>query len=102
MKWLSLMLCLLAWPALAQPVFEPETPYLFEHFDPQQTPWQPGRDMNIEEVFKNYEYYEIVFGRDGKSVRVTPIRQGRRLAGSRYIRRDDGGLQADPAVEQKP
>ena len=35
--------------------FEPDTPYLYDSFEPQQKPWQPGRDLNIEEVFKNYQ-----------------------------------------------
>lgn len=92
MKRLALILCLwLAIPASADD-FVPDTPYLFETFDPQQRPWTPGRDMNIEEVFKNYEYFEVVFGRDGGLLKVSTIRQGKRSE-VRYFRRlPDGGL----------
>lgn len=57
--------------------FEPDTPYLYDSFEPQQKPWQPGRDLNIEEVFKNYQYFEVIFGRDGL-IKVSTIRQGKR------------------------
>lgn len=92
MRRLALLLCFwLALQASAEE-FVPDTPYLFETFDPQQKPWTPGRDMNIEEVFKNYEYFEVLFGRDGGLLKVSTIRQGKRSE-VRYFRRlPDGGL----------
>ena len=38
--------------------FTPGTPYYFSDFDPSQQPWEPGQYLNIEEVYKNYQYYE--------------------------------------------
>ena len=98
MKRLALLLCFcLALPAAAED-FVPDTPYLFESFDPQQKPWMPGRDMNIEEVFKNYEYFEVIFGRDGV-LKVSTIRQGKRSEVRLYRRLPDGGLTPVEASE---
>ena len=72
--------------------FEPDTPYLYDSFEPQQKPWQPGRDLNIEEVFKNYQYFEVIFGRDGL-MKVSTIRQGKRSEVRFYRRLPDGGLE---------
>ena len=53
--------------------FTPETPYYFDSFDPGQQPWKLGQHLNIEEVFKNYQYYEIVLDQTARKSRSTNI-----------------------------
>ena len=72
--------------------FAPDTSYYFEHFDPQQKPWRPGQDLNVEEVFKNYQYYEIQFRNGGREVLVNRYIQNQKEAGVRYRIMDDGAL----------
>lgn len=72
--------------------FEPGTPYYFENFDPAQKPWEPGQDLNIEEVFKNYQYFEVVFSKDGKEIMVSRFIQNRRKDMEKYQLMPDRSL----------
>jgi len=74
----------------------PDTPYYFEHFDPQQQPWQPGHGLNIEEVFKNYHYYEIRFLNNNRTIQVIHYVQGRKEGLERYSVKPDGTLDKLP------
>ncbi len=80
-----------AW-AVLDPALQPGTRYYYEVFTPEQKPWQPGRDMNIEEVFKHYEYVEIVYAPGMQTMTVTVIRQGRRREPRRFSIEPDGSL----------
>lgn len=94
MKRLLAIACLLAFPAVcASAPFEPGVPYYFEHFDPALKPWDPGQDLNIEEVFKNYVYYEVLFDKAGRGITVNRYVQNRKERSDRYLICDDGGLQ---------
>jgi len=73
--------------------FSPDTPYYFEHFDPQHKPWQPGHGLNIEEVFKNYQYYEIRFVKNSREILVTHYVQGRSEGSEGYRIKPDGTLE---------
>lgn len=73
--------------------FAPDTPYYFEHFDPEQKPWQPGQDLNIEEVFKNYQYYEIRWSQGRQEIRVTRYIRNRHESSERYRIQADGTLE---------
>jgi len=73
--------------------FAPDTSYYFEHFDPQLKPWRPGQDLNLEEVFKNYQYYEIRFEKSGREIQVIRHIQNRKEGGDRYRIREDGTLE---------
>jgi hypothetical protein len=86
--WLAGIACAVA----DEPPFEPDTPYYFDHFDPRQTPWQPGHGLNIEEVFKNYQYYEIRFMKNMREIRVIHYVQGRDEGIERYRIQSDGTL----------
>jgi len=86
-------LCLLALSlATSAAALVPGTPYYFENFDPVQRPWEPGQDLNIEEVFKNYQYYEIVLDRDGKEVTVNHYIQNRKAGSEKYLVLPDRSL----------
>ena len=82
-------LCLLVWSfalGAATPVekFAPGTSYYFETFDPGSHPWEPGQDLNVEEVFKNYEYYEIIFDKNGKEITVNHYVQNNKADSVQY------------------
>jgi len=73
--------------------YTPKTPYYFDHFDPGQTPWKPGQYLNIEEVFKNYQYFEIVFDQDGKGITVNRFVRGNKEGTEQYLLLPDHSLQ---------
>ena len=74
--------------------FQPGVPYYFENFDPAMKPWDPGQDLNIEEVFKNYVYYEIIFNRSGREITVNRYLQNRKESSDRFLVRPDRTLEA--------
>ena len=88
------LLSLAAEAATALDRFQPGTPYYFEHFDPAMKPWEPGQDLNIEEVFKNYIYYEIVFDPSGRGITVNRYLQNRKERSDRFLLRPDRSLEA--------
>lgn len=72
--------------------FEPEEPHYFEQFDPAQKPWQPGPALNIEEVFKNYQYYEIRILKQGTEILVRRHINGRQEGLENFRILPDGSL----------
>jgi len=75
--------------------YTPGAPYYFSDFDPEQQPWQPGQHLNIEEVFKNYQYYEIVFDKDGKGITVYRYMRGNRESSEKYLLLPDDSLRKE-------
>ena len=73
--------------------FMPGETYYYDDFNPRQKPWKPGRDLNFEEVYKNYQYYEIVLDRDGKEITVNQYIRGAKAGSEKYIKLQDGSLQ---------
>lgn len=92
---LALLACygLTGHAALGGQSFELDTPHYFEHFDPDQKPWQLGPALNIEEVFKNYQYYEIRFLNQGSEIQVQRYIQNQRDVSERYRILPDGALE---------
>lgn len=72
--------------------FTAGTPYYFNDFDPGQQPWEPGQYLNIEEVYKNYQYYEIVIDQDGKGITVSRILHGTKESSEHYLLLPDNSL----------
>ena len=72
--------------------FAPGMSYYFDYFEPGQRPWAPGRHLNIEEVFKNYEYYEIEFDEDGKGIMANHYVRGSKADSERHLILPDGSL----------
>jgi len=75
--------------------FTPGTPYYFDHFDPGQSPWEPGQNLNIEEVFKNFQYYEIVFDQDAKGITVNRYLSGGKESSEKYLVLPDKSLRKE-------
>jgi len=73
--------------------FAPGTPYYFNDFNPEQQPWEPGQHLNIEEVFKNYQYYKIVFDQDGMGITVNQYIRGSKNESIKYLVLPDNSLQ---------
>lgn len=71
----------------------PRVPHYYEYFDPGQRPWKPDKNLNIEEVFKNYQYYEIVLDQDGKEITVNQYIRGNKAGSEKYLILPDGALQ---------
>lgn len=72
--------------------FQPGATYYFDAFDPNQKPWNPGHDLNYEEVFKNYEYFEIVFFPSGKEFTVNRYIRNRKTDSEPYLLNPDGSI----------
>ena len=72
--------------------FNPGTQYYYEDFDAGKRPWEPGQYLNIEEVFKNYQYYEIVLDQDGKGITVNQYIRGVKASSEKYLEMPDGSL----------
>lgn len=70
----------------------PGMPYYYDNFDPGQRPWEPGRNLNIEEVFNNYQYYEIVLDQDGTEITVNQYIRGGKAGSEKYLVLPDGSL----------
>ncbi len=71
----------------------PGATYYFDSFNPGQQPWQPSQHLNIEEVFKNYQYYEIVLDQDGQGMTVSHYIQGVKKESGKFRILPDGSLQ---------
>jgi len=73
------------------------TSYYFDSFDPDRRPWAPGQPLNIEEVFKNYQYYEIILDEDGGGITVNHFVRGSKSGSESYILMPDGSLRRNSA-----
>ena len=73
--------------------FQPGVPYYFDNFDSMMKPWDPGQDLNLEEVFKNYVYYEIIFDQYGREITVNRYLQNRKESSDRFLVRPDRSLE---------
>jgi hypothetical protein len=65
--------------------FASGVPYYFDSFDPAGKPWDPGIKLNLEEVFKNYQYYEIVFDKASSSITVKRYVRGNNVEEMKYL-----------------
>lgn len=73
----------------------PGSKYYFDSFDPERKQWVPAEPLNIEEVFKNYQYVEIVPDNDGKAITVNQYIQGSKKETVRYQVMPDGSLRKE-------
>lgn len=90
-------LCLLGLPLAADAAsfvdkLTPGTSYYYDNFDPGQQTWEPGQYLNFEEVFKNYQYYEIVLDQNGKGITVNQYIRGGKAGSEKYLILPDGSL----------
>lgn len=55
--------------------------------------WTPGPHLNIEKVFRNFQYYEIALDEGGKGIAVTRYICGSQAGSEKYRLLPDGSLQ---------
>lgn len=72
--------------------YMPEASYYYDNFDAEQRPWEPGPSLNYEEVFKNYQYYEILLNQDGSEITVNHYISGAKADSEKYVVLPDGSL----------
>ena len=72
--------------------FEPGISYYFNFFEPAKKPWNPGHELNYEEVFKNYQFFEIIFAPSGKEITVNRYIQNNKADSEQYRLNPDGSL----------
>jgi len=71
-----------------------DTPYYYDTFNPDQTPWHPPQEKNIEEVFKHQQYFAIVYSAAGKQLAVSRYVSGQLAGTTHWIWQADGSLLA--------
>lgn len=96
-KSLLAAVLLLAGHASADGRLEPGVPHYFDSFNATQRPWKPGQPLNYEEVFKNYQYFEIVVAPSGREITVHRYIRGVEQDSERYVLNPDGSLSRDEA-----
>lgn len=74
----------------AQERCQANSPYYFSEFDPASL--KPGNELNYEEVYKNYEYFEVFFNKGCDEITVNRYIKGRFKSSERYQFRADGSL----------
>jgi mono/diheme cytochrome c family protein/DNA-binding beta-propeller fold protein YncE len=70
----------------------PGTPYYYDEFDPDLKPWRPATERNLEEVFKNYRYYEIIHSAEPQTMQVRQYINGSVISTTNYAVQPDGSL----------
>lgn len=68
------------------------SPQYYEEFNPALIPWAPSQARNIEEVFKRYEYYAIVYSDNGARLAVSRYLKGSLAGVTEWQRQPDGSL----------
>jgi len=83
-----------AFPACAEPA------HYYTEFDSGLIPWQAPEEKNFEEVFKNYEYFAIVYSNDGADLTVSHYIKGVVADVSHWQLQPNGALNALGSTEQ--
>ena len=68
------------------------SPQYYEEFNPALIPWAPPQERNIEEVFKRYEYFAIVYSDNGARLAVSRYLSGSLAGVTEWQRQPDGSL----------
>lgn len=70
------------------------TPYYFSEFNPAS--WKVEDELNYEEVYKNFEYFEVTFNKSCDEITVKRYRKGAVETLKKYRLALDGTLQELP------
>ena len=71
-----------------------ETLHYYTEFNPGLNPWQEPEEKNYEEVFKNYEFFTIVYTNAGRDLEVSRYVKGSVADVSHWQLQPDGALLA--------
>lgn len=80
----------LAYNSYAAGKCRPNTPYYFSEFNPAS--WKVENELNYEEVYKNFEYFEVFFNRSCDEIAVKKYVKGQLSSSERYKLNPDGSL----------
>lgn len=94
---LLLFICCSLLTATAFALGDAGAAHYYDEFNPALKPWAPAQERNIEEVFKRYEYYSIVYSDDGARLTVTHYIKGAVADVSHWRRQPDGALLQEQA-----
>jgi mono/diheme cytochrome c family protein len=94
---LVLFICCSLLTATVSALGDNGTAHYYDEFNPALKPWAPAQERNIEEVFKRYEYYSIVYSDDGARLTVTHYIKGAAAGVSHWRRQPDGALLQEQA-----
>lgn len=69
----------------------PKTPYYFSDFNPSA--WKVEDELNYEEVYKNFEYFEVSFNKSCDEITVKRYKKGQLDSSERFKLNTDGTIQ---------
>ncbi|MBF8250475.1 MAG: hypothetical protein HW382_103 [Deltaproteobacteria bacterium] len=69
----------------------PNTPYYFSEFKPAS--WKIGNELNYEEVYKNFEYFEVIFNKSCDEITIKRYKKGVFDSSEKYKVDSDGSIQ---------
>ncbi len=93
-----LFICCLLLTATAFALGDADDAHYYDEFNPALKPWAPAQERNIEEVFKRYEYYSILYSDDDARLTVTHYLKGAVADVSHWRRQPDGALLQEQAT----
>jgi mono/diheme cytochrome c family protein/DNA-binding beta-propeller fold protein YncE len=96
-RFLVLFICCTLLTAAVFAASDASAPHYHDEFNPALIPWVPAPERNIEEVFKRYEYYSIVYSANGAQLAVTHYLKGSVADVSYWRRQPDGALLQEQA-----
>lgn len=68
-----------------------DIPYYFSEFNPSS--WKVENELNYEEVYKNFEYFEVFFNKSCDEVTVKRYKKGEFDSSEKYKVDSDGTIQ---------
>jgi mono/diheme cytochrome c family protein/DNA-binding beta-propeller fold protein YncE len=71
-----------------------DSPHYYTEFNAGRKPWQAAEEKNLEEVFKNHEYFAIVYTNGGAELEVSHYLNGAVADVSHWQLQPDGSLLA--------
>lgn len=82
---------LVALNASAAGLCRPNSPYYFSEFNPSS--WKVEDEVNYEEVYKNFEYFEVIFNKNCDDITVKRYKKGQFVSSEKYKVDSDGSIQ---------
>ena len=67
------------------------SPYYFSEFNPAS--WKVENELNYEEVYKNFEYFEVIFNKSCEEITVKRYKKGAFDSSEKYRINADASLQ---------
>ena len=68
-----------------------DIPYYFSEFNPSS--WKVENELNYEEVYKNFEYFEVIFNKSCEEITVKRYKKGAFDSSEKYRINADASLQ---------